>query len=142
MIVVDLNLLLYAINADAPLHGKAKAWLEAALSGTETIGIPWTVILGFIRLTTRPGIFAKSLEPEAAFEIVEAWLAEPLVIAVEARGRHLQTLRDLLVPVGTAGNLTSDAHLAALAIEHGAELYSADSDFARFVGLRWRNPLA
>ena len=141
MIVIDANLLIYAVNEDAPLHRKAKSWLETTLSGTETVGLSWSVILAFLRLTTRAGIFRMPLTVESALDLVDAWLSQPSVVAVEPTARHLRTLRDLLLPVGAGGNLTSDAHLAALAIEHGAELCSCDSDFVRFSRLRWRNPL-
>jgi toxin-antitoxin system PIN domain toxin len=119
-----------------------RAWLEATLSGPETVGLPWTVLLAFLRLTTRPGIFARPLELPTAFDVVNSWLSEPGVVAVEPAAQHLRIMRDLLLPLGSAGNLTSDAHLAALAVEYGAELCSSDNDFARFPGLRWRNPLA
>jgi toxin-antitoxin system PIN domain toxin len=130
------------VNEDSPLHGKAKSWLESALSGTETVGLPWTVLLAFLRLTTRSGVFTKPLPVRAAIDVVEAWLAEPAVVSVEPTPQHIRVLRDLLIATGTAGNLTSDAHVAALAIEHGAELCSCDIDFQRFPRLRWRNPLA
>ncbi len=142
MIVVDVNILIYAVNRDSPDHHKAKAWLEAAISGTETVGLPWIVLLAFLRLTTRPGLFQKPLGVDAAFDVVDAWLQQSSVTVPEPTARHLQTMRDLISPLGTAGNLTSDAHLAALAIEHGAELCSTDNDFGRFNRLRWRNPLA
>ena len=101
----------------------------------------WTVLLAFLRLTTRPGVFRKPLNAETALDLVQEWLEQPAVTIVEPTPKHLSTLRDLLLPLGTGGNLTSDAHLAALAVEHGAELCSADLDFARFAGLRWRNPI-
>lgn len=142
MIVVDVNLLIYAVNRDSPDHRKAKAWLEAAVSATETVGLPWIVLLAFLRLTTRAGLFQKPLSVPAAFDVVDAWLQQPSVTVPEPTARHLQTMRDLISPLGTAGNLTSDAHLAALAIEYGAELCSTDNDFGRFSRLRWRNPLA
>lgn len=142
MIIVDVNLLIYAVNQDAPAHKKAKSWLEAAISGTETVGLPWHVLLAFLRLTTRPGLFQKPLAVGRAFDFVEAWLQQPTVTVVEPTARHLTTLRELVLTLGTGGNLTSDAHLAALAIEHGAKLCSADNDFARFGRLRWYNPLA
>lgn len=142
MIVVDVNLLIYAVNRDSPDHRKAKTWLEAAVSGPETVGLPWVVLLAFLRLTTRAGIFQKPLTVDAAFDVVDAWLQQPSVTVPEPTPRHLQTMRDLIAPLGTGGNLTSDAHLAALAIEHGAELCSTDNDFARFNRVRWRNPLS
>jgi hypothetical protein len=141
MILVDVNLLIYAVNEDAPSHRQAKLWLGAALSGTETVGLPWIVLLAFLRLTTRAGVFQKPLSVATAFELIEAWLDRPQVVVPEPTSRHLRILRDLVMSLGTAGNLTSDAHLAALAIEHGAELCSSDHDFGRFAGLRWRNPL-
>jgi hypothetical protein len=142
MIIIDVNLLIYAVNEDAPCHQKAKAWLETAVAGTETVGLPWTVLLAFLRLTTKSGLFQNPLDVGTAFELVEAWLAQPPVIVPEPSARHSQTLRDLVTPLGTAGNLTSDAHLAALAIEHRAVLCSTDNDFSRFPKLRWQNPIA
>jgi toxin-antitoxin system PIN domain toxin len=142
MIVVDVNLLIYAVNQDSPDHGKAKAWLESAVSGTETVGLPWIVLLAFLRLTTRTGLFQKPLTMAAAFDLVDAWLQQPSVTVPEPTVHHLRTMRDLISPLGIGGNLTSDAHLAALAIEHGAELCSTDNDFGRFSRLRWRNPLS
>jgi toxin-antitoxin system PIN domain toxin len=139
---VDVNVLIYAINEDAPGHRKAKSWLETTISGTETVGLAWTVLLAFLRLTTRAGLFQKPLEAATAMDLIERWLQQPSVALTEPTPHHLRTLRDLVLPLGTGGNLTSDAHLAALAIEHGAELCSTDNDFGRFPGLRWRNPLA
>jgi toxin-antitoxin system PIN domain toxin len=140
--LVDLNLLLYAIDEEAPVHGRAKAWLEEALSGTEELGFAWVVLLGFVRLTTNPAVFEAPLEADEALDIVDGWLAQPVATVVDPSERHARNLRELLAPLGTAGNLTTDAQLAALAIEHGAELCSRDADFSRFPGLRWRDPLA
>lgn len=142
MILVDANLLIYAINEGSPLNRKAKSWLGSTISGPGAVGFSWNVLLAVLRLTTRPGLFRNPLPLEAAFDLIAAWLEQPSVTVVHAGPRHLRILRDLLLPLGTGGNLTSDAHLAALAIEHGAELCSSDADFARFPGLKWRNPLA
>jgi toxin-antitoxin system PIN domain toxin len=142
MKLLDANLLIYAVNKDAPPHTEAKAWLEEVLSGTETVAFAWAVLLAFVRLSTRSAVFPEPLRPEDSFSIVEGWLSQPCAAIVHPTERHAQLLRDLLLPMGTAGNLTSDAHLAALAIEHGAELCSCDLDFGRFPGLRWHNPLA
>jgi toxin-antitoxin system PIN domain toxin len=142
MILLDANLLIYAINKDSALHGKARSWLEATISGLDTVGFSWNVLLAFLRLTTRPGLFRNPLSIETALALVTAWLDQPGVTLIQAGPRHLAILRQLLLPLGTGGNLTSDAHLAALAIEHGAELCSSDTDFARFPGLKWKNPLA
>jgi len=141
MILLDANLLIYAVNEDAPLHRRAKPWLESILSGQETVGFPWNVLLAFLRLTTRPGLFRNPLPVEIAFDVVATWLGQTCATVVHPGPRHLAVLRELIEPLGTGGNLTSDAHLAALAIEHGAELCSSDGDFARFAGLKWRNPL-
>jgi hypothetical protein len=124
------------------LHRKAKRWLEDAISGKETVCLSWTVIHAFLRLTTRAGIFRTPLTADAAFDLVDAWLSQTAVAVVEPTSQHFRVLRDLVLPLGTGGNLMSDAHLAALAIEHGAELCSSDNDFARFPRLRWRNPLS
>jgi len=140
--VIDLNLLLYAVNRDSPRHSDAKTWLEEAMSGEERIALTWTVLLGFIRLTTSPRILEHPLSVDDALHTVEAWLAQPSVSPLEPGDSHWSILRDLLLEAGAAGNLTTDAHLAALAIEHGAELCSTDTDFARFKRLRWTNPLS
>ena len=141
MIVVDANLLINAVNRDALLHQKAKAWLEQVLSGRETIALPWNVLLAFLRLTTRPGLFRRPLSIAAALDLIASWLDRESVTLIHPGPKHYQILRDLLIECGTGGNLTSDAHLAALAIEHGAELCSLDGDFSRFPLLSWRNPL-
>jgi len=141
--VVDLNLLLYAVNSDAPRHEQAREWWEGLLSSGEVIGLPWTVILGFIRLSTRPGVLPRPLSLEQAVEVVDDWTRQPAVMLLLPGEQHWQILRGLLQFAGTAGNLTTDAHLAALAIEHDALLCSSDSDFARFSPpLRFLNPLA
>jgi hypothetical protein len=123
------------------LHAPAKAWLEARLSGTETIAIPWTVLLAFIRLTTRAGLFRNPMPVEVCLDLIDSWLEQPPVIVIEPGPRHWMILKGLLAATGAAGNLTSDAHLAALAVEHRAELYSFDQDFSRFPDLKWHNPL-
>ena len=141
MKVVDANLLLYAVDETSPHHEAAKPWLERELSGSETFGLAWAVLLAFIRLGTNPRVFATPLAVEEALDLVDSWLEQPCATVVHPTDRHSQTLRELLAPFGTAGNLTSDAHLAALSVEHGAELCSADADFARFPRVRWLNPL-
>jgi toxin-antitoxin system PIN domain toxin len=140
--VPDVNLLLYALDTSSPQHERAGAWLAQVLSGTEPVCFTWPVVLAFLRLSTRAQVFENPLTPEEAFDIVDGWLAQPCTVVLHPSDRHLAILRGLVEPLGTAGNLMSDAHLAALAIEHGAEVCSADTDFARFRGLRWTNPLA
>ncbi len=142
MKVPDVNLLIYAINDRSPGHAQALAWWNATLSGSETVGLPWSVLLGFVRVMTSPSVLVVPLKAEAALRYVDRWLARRNTTIIEPTGRHTAILRDLLDRTGTGGNLVSDAHLAALAMEHGAELASADRDFGRFPGLRWVNPLA
>lgn len=141
MILVDVNLLIYAIDRDSPQHPKAKAWLEETLSGTVTVCLPWLVLLAFIRLTTRSGVVRNPLTAEQAFAYVDSWLEQPFIVTAGPGERHWRILRNLLAASGTAGNLTSDAHLAALALEHGFAIYSSDNDFKRFAGVRHVNPL-
>ena len=103
--------------------------------------LSWNVLLAFIRLSTRSAIFPRPLTIEECFDVVESWLKQPCVILIHPTEKHARILKDLLLPLGSGGNLASDAHLAALALEHGAELCSCDADFGRFPGLRWTNPL-
>ncbi|HXV05033.1 MAG TPA: type II toxin-antitoxin system VapC family toxin [Solirubrobacterales bacterium] len=138
----DINLLLYAVNEGSPAHRLAKPWLEQALSGTEEVGFAWLALLGFIRISTNPAVLERPLSSSEAMDYVEEWLDSPVSTVLHPTERHADVLRDLLEPIGTARNLTSDAHLAALAIEHGAELCSHDPDFSRFAGVRWHDPLA
>jgi uncharacterized protein len=140
--IVDLNVLIYAVNQAALQHMQARQWWEAALSGNEPIGLPWIVILGFLRLTTSPKTFASPYSVEAALDLIEEWLAQPSIELVSETDEHYRILGELLRQLGAAGNLTTDAHLAALAIGHGATLVTCDSDFRRFANLSWENPLA
>lgn len=140
MRLVDLNILIYAVDSSSPHHDAARDWLDDTLSGADTVGFAWAVLVGFVRLSTRSAVFDRPLSVGEAFDVIDGWLAQPCVTVLHPTDRHAGTLRTLLTPLGTASNLTSDAHLAALAIEHGAELCSADADFSRFPGLRWINP--
>ena len=141
MILVDANLLIYAVNSDSPHHDKAKSWLEEILSGNDELGLAWIVILAFIRITTRPGILSRPLTPERAIAYVDEWLEQPYVNLVNGDENQWQIFRNLQLQVGTAGNLTSDTMLASLALELGAVIYSADHDFKRFSGVKHMNPL-
>jgi toxin-antitoxin system PIN domain toxin len=140
--LLDANLLLYAVNEDAPPHTAAKAWLESVLSRSETVAFSWPVLLAFLRLSTRLALFPRPLDADQAIGVVDSWLAQPCAVVLQPGPRHWSILRSLIAGSGTAGNLTSDAHLAALAIENSAELCSTDRDFGRFPALRWTNPLA
>ena len=141
MILPDLNLVVFAYNADAPNHAAARAWWEDLLNGTDPVAIPWVVVLGFIRLMTHRAVLITPMTAPTAVARAREWFAQPNVQHLEPGAAHLDILDRLLTAAGTAGNLTTDAHLAALAIEHQCELHSNDTDFARFPGLRWRNPL-
>jgi hypothetical protein len=140
--VVDLNLLIYAINSDAPNHERARDWWERAVGGDESIGLAWVVLLGFVRLTTRTGLLPRPLSLVQVTNVIDEWLAQPVTVELVPGERHWSIVKALLGPVGAAGNLTTDAHLAALAIEQGATLCTSDRDFARFEGLKYENPLA
>ena len=130
-----------AVDADSPHHLSARPWLEQVLSETTPIGLAWIVVLAFLRITTHPRIMNNPLSPEKAIDYVESWLRQPQVILLAPGAKHWFILKNLLQAVGTAGNLTSDAHLAALALEQGCTIYSADNDFKRFPGIKHINPL-
>ena len=141
MKVVDLNLLIYASNTDAPHHTRAREWWERALGGSESVGLAWVVVLGFLRLTTRTGLLPRPLSFEQATGAIDEWLAQPVVVVLLPGERHWSILKSLLGPIGAAGNLTTDAHIAALAVERGGTVYSSDRDFGRFEGVKYENPL-
>lgn len=142
MRILDVNLLLYAYDAEARLHGRAEAWLERTMSAPETVGLAWVALLGFVRISTSPYAGGMRWSVEQAFDALGDLLGQPNAVVVHPTHRHAAVLRDLLAPLGAGGNLTTDAHLAALAIEHGATLCSSDNDFSRFKGLDWVDPLA
>ena len=141
MNLVDVNVLIYAINNQSQHHKKAKHWLEAALSGTELLGLAWIVVLAFLRVTTRRGLMERPLTATAAISFIDSWLQQPNVELVVPGENHWTILRTFIQSSGAAGNLTSDAHLAALAIEGGWTLVSTDHDFRRFGGLAVFNPI-
>jgi len=138
--LVDANVLVYAFNTDADRHAEAKGWLDAALSGAATVAFAWLPLLAFVRLTTKAGIFPSPVSTEVAMTQVQDWLAQPSAQLVQPTVRHPFVLAELLRESGATGNLVSDAHLAALAIEHRAHIVSYDTDFERFAGVRWERP--
>lgn len=142
MILVDANLLIYAVNKDLPQHKQARAWWEGALSGAGAVGLPWVSLMAFLRICTNSRIFESPLSPERATGFVDEWLDRPNVSVVTPGPGHWAILKSLIRKAGTAGNLTSDAHIAALALEHGCTICSADNDFKRFSGVTHINPLA
>jgi uncharacterized protein len=141
VILLDANVLLYAYNADAEQHSRAARWLQSLLNSGETIGLPWVTLWAFIRLSTNPRIYPNPRPASEVFAIVAEWLAQPGVVTVQPGPRHARILEQLVIEFSASGPLVTDAVLAALAIEHGAELASTDQDFRRFPQLRWINPL-
>jgi uncharacterized protein len=142
VIIVDVNLLVYAHNKAAPLHERARRWWEDLLRREQPVGLAWAVAFGFVRLVTHASVLVTPLAPLDATARVRGWLSHPDVRVVEPGPRHLEIVEDLFRATGVAGSLTTDTHLAALAMEHQADLHSNDADFRRFPGLRWVNPLA
>jgi toxin-antitoxin system PIN domain toxin len=141
VILVDTNLLLYSHVVESPRHEAARTWLDAQLNGPGPVGMPWPSLLGFLRIVTHRRIFERPEPIDVAWGQVRDWLAVDSVWIPAPTARHAEILTDLLGAVQPTGNLIPDAHLAALAVEHGLTLCSTDRDFAQFPGLKWRNPL-
>ncbi len=140
--IVDANLLLYARNSSDPRHASARSFLEQALNGPRRVGLPWTSLTAFLRIATHPRVFPTPLTAAAASDQVEQWLAAPAAWVPAPGEGHAEVFLGLVRTLRLAGPLVSDAHLAALALEHGNGIWTTDSDFARFPGLRWENPLS
>lgn len=139
--IIDANILLYAVDSSSSFHEPSREWLETALNGDSRIGLPWVSLSAFLRISTHPRASAEPLTPAESWEFVSEWLdAEPAWIP-EPTPRHADVFRRLMVGGELRGNLVTDTYLAALAIEHGVGVCSADSDFARFAEVRWLNPL-
>ena len=140
MILPDVNVLVHAHNSDSLVHEAARDWWDDCLSGSEGVGLAWAALLGFVRITTNRRIVASPLRVGDVMETIHRWLELPHVHIAQPSDTHFSRLRTVLESLGSAGNLTTDAHLAVLAMERGYVLYSTDADFARFTGLRWVNP--
>lgn len=140
--LVDANLLLYAVDATSPWHQRAAGWLEEVLNGPRRVGLPWPSLTAFLRITTHPRALDRPLTAAEAWDFVGDWLACDVTWVPTPTDRHAEVLSGLVTAYDVRGNLVPDAHLAALALEHGLEVYSADSDFVRFREVRWSNPLA
>jgi len=141
VIVPDNNLLVYAHNDRDPQHVAAKDWWEGLLNGTERVGLSAVVVSGFVRIITNRSAFTSPMIPTVAVDMVKEWFEHPHVVSVNPGPLHLDLFRQNLKAAGVGGNLVTDAHIAAIAMEHQAEVHSNDSDFARFAGLRWHNPI-
>jgi toxin-antitoxin system PIN domain toxin len=141
MIIPDLNLLIYAYNDGTRLHQEAKSWWENLLDGNTRIGIPWLVSTGFIRLMTHSKVLAHPVSTADAIQFIRQWFALSQVSPVNPGTKHLECMAQCLDAAGTGGSLATDAHIAALAMEYQAEVHSNDTDFSRFSGVKWVNPL-
>jgi toxin-antitoxin system PIN domain toxin len=142
VIVLDANILLYAYGAASPRHKEARAWLEEVLSSAEPVGLPWQTLAAFIRIVTNPRLPGFRRSTEEASRAVDEWLEQPNVRVLVPGDQHWSQFRRMIIEGQASGPLVRDAHLAALTIEYGGVLYTADRDFARFPGLRWTNPLS
>jgi uncharacterized protein len=142
VILVDVNILVYASISASRQHAAAREWLDRQLSGSPPVGLPWTSVIGYLRIITDARISRPPVPMATAWQRMSAWLAADCAFIPQPTERHAEVLEKLLALPGIQGKLVPDAHLAALAIEHGLTLYSTDSDFARFPGLNWRDPLA
>jgi len=140
MILPDVNVLVHAHNSDSAVHAPARRWWDACLAGSEGVGLAWAALLGFIRLTTNRKVVAQPLSVAEVMGRLASWLELPHVHVAQPSDTHFSRLRSELERLGTAANLTTDAHLAVIAMERGYVLYTTEADFARFPGLRWRNP--
>ncbi len=140
MILPDVNVLVHAHNADSAVHEAARRWWDGCLAGSEGVGLAWATLLGFVRITTNRRIVARPLAVREVLDRIQTWLDLPQVHLAQPSDGHFAIFRQALERLGVGGNLTTDAHLAALAMERGYVLYSTDTDFARFPGLRWINP--
>jgi toxin-antitoxin system PIN domain toxin len=140
VVIVDANVLLYAVDLASAHHERARSWLDGSIAGSEAVGLAWIALLAFIRIGTNPSVLPTPMTADEATGQVETWLGAPAAVVAQSTARHASVLRGLLRDTGTAGNLTTDAHLAALALEHGADIVSYDRDFARFPGVRHRLP--
>jgi len=141
LILIDANILLYAEDRLSPLHRQAQSWWDAQLSGTDPVCLCWMVISAFIRIGTNPRVFTNPLSIDNAVKRVTSWLNQPCLRIIQPTQRHWEVFQQMLTSTQVGGNLVSDAHLAALAIEHDCELQSTDSDFEHFPRLKWKNPL-
>ena len=141
MIIPDINLLVNAHNDGSPYHYPARLWWERLVNGSERVGVPWVVSVGFVRLMTHPRVLVHPVPPAEAVDYIREWFGFPHVMPVNPGANHLAHLQRNLASAGVGANMVTDSHIAAVAMEYQAEVHSNDTDFSRFPGLRWRNPL-
>ncbi len=141
MIVPDVNMLVYAYDEGSPVHNTAKDWWEGLISGTDEVGLPWAVSTGFVRLMANPRVIDPPVAPVVSIGHVRGWLEHPHINPIHPGSDHLDVMEGILELAGTSRNVVTDAHIAALALEHDAEVHSRDLKFAQFPGLKWRDPL-
>jgi len=142
VIILDANILVYAYDSASPQHAKARAWIERTFSETELVGLPWQSVSAFLRITTNPRLPGERFTLDEAVSIVDQWLGQPMVRLLSPGDDHWVFFRRLIREGQVIGAMMSDAHVAALTIEHGGVLHTTDRDFARFPGLRWTNPMS
>lgn len=140
--LVDANLLLFAVDRRSRWHGQARSWMDDVMNGTKRVGLPWQSLAAFLRIVTHPRVTEVPLQPDEAWGHVEAWLSAPAAWIPQPTAAHADVFGSLIRSYQLRANMVSDAQLAAVAIEHGLTIYSADTDFARFKEIRWENPLA
>lgn len=138
MILPDVNILIHAVNTDAPRNTVIRTWWDHVLSGATPVYLPWIVVLGFLRITTNPRMFLNPLSVDSAEQYIDEWLSQSPVRIINPGEGHWDLVKQLLSQAGTSGNLTTDAHIAALSIQWDCTVYSTDTDFARFSGIKWK----
>ena len=142
MIIVDANLLIYSVDKNSERHNQAREWLDNRLHGRYKVGLPWNSLLAFLRITTNPRIFSRPLEISKGWEQIKMWLSSPVVWSPTPGESHTTIMEKIVSTISLKPNDIPDAHLAAIAIEHGLTLCSTDSDFAKYPELNWQNPLS
>ena len=141
MIVPDVNLLVYAYNESSPMHHEAKDWWNGVLEGSEEVGLPWAVSMGFVRLMANPIVINPPVAPDISLGRVQEWLDRPHIFEIHPGADHIRVMRRIVGSDRTSRNVVTDAHIAALAIENDAEIHSKDAKFSQFPGLKWHDPL-
>lgn len=141
MIIPDTNLLIYATAQTAPDHAKARDWWKRCLNGSEHVGLPWHSLTSYLRIMSSSRARLTPTPIDQLLDVVDSWFESQVVDVIDPRAHHMQAMRSIAEPLGLGGDIMNDVHLAALSIEYGGVIHTADADFARFPGVRWLNPL-